>query len=141
MMSTSPAAEDKQWAADRVTILEALGVLDPEDKPTALVDTVKAADVARLTQEDWQRERDKMVATCNQCHSGIFARLQLQLGDEMEKNADHLVAEAIRIVARLCKDGEPCPSRRTMQRDLTEIRELADTTRRSRGAASRAGPN
>ena len=41
----------------------------PQGKPTALVDAVKAADVARLTQEDWQRERDKMIKTCNQCHS------------------------------------------------------------------------
>jgi hypothetical protein len=69
-----PLPEDKQWAADRAAILEALGVLDPDGKPTALVDTVKAADVARLTQEDWQRERDKMLKTCNQCHSGNFAK-------------------------------------------------------------------
>jgi hypothetical protein len=40
------------------------GVLDPDGKPTALVDTVKAADVARLTQQDWQRERDKMLKKC-----------------------------------------------------------------------------
>jgi hydroxylamine dehydrogenase len=56
-----PLPVDKQWAADRATILQALGVLDPDGKPTTLVDTVKAADVARLTQEDWQHERDKML--------------------------------------------------------------------------------
>lgn len=99
-----PLPEDKQWAADRATILQALGVLDPEGKPTALVATVQAADVARLTQEDWQKERDKMVKTCNQCHSGNFAKEQLQAGDDMIKNADHLMAEAIRIVAGLYKD-------------------------------------
>jgi hydroxylamine dehydrogenase len=100
-----PLPEDKQWAGDRATILEALGVLDPDGKPTALVDTVKAADVARLTQEDWQRERDKMLKTCNQCHSGNFARQQLEMGDDMIRNADHLMAEGIRIVAALYKDG------------------------------------
>jgi len=100
-----PLPEDKQWAADRATILEALGVLDPSGKPTALVNTVKAADVARLTQEDWQGERDKMIKVCNQCHSGNFAKEQLQAGDDMIKNADHLMAEAIRIVAGLYKDG------------------------------------
>lgn len=100
-----PMPEDKQWAADRATILEALGVLDPNGKPTALLDTVKAAQVARLTQEDWQKERDKMLTTCNQCHSGNFARQQLQQGDDMIKNADHLMAEAIHIVADLYKDG------------------------------------
>jgi len=39
-----------QWTADSATILQALGVLDPAGKPTALLDTVKAADVARLTK-------------------------------------------------------------------------------------------
>jgi len=100
-----PLPEDKQWAADQATILQALGVLDPDGKPTALVDTVKAADVARLTQEDWQRERDKMLKTCNQCHSGNFARQQLKQGDDMIRNADHLMAEAIQIVAGLYRDG------------------------------------
>jgi hydroxylamine dehydrogenase len=100
-----PLPEDKQWAADRATVLQALGVLDPDGKPTALVDTVKAADVARLTQEDWQRERDHMLKTCNQCHSGNFAKEQLQQGDDMIRNADHLMAEAIRVVAGLYKDG------------------------------------
>ncbi|MBZ5704768.1 MAG: cytochrome c3 family protein [Acidobacteriia bacterium] len=100
-----PMPEDKQWAADRATILQALGVLDPEGKPTALLETVKAADVARLTQEDWQRERDKMLKTCNQCHSLNFAKQQLHLGDDMIRNADHLMAEAIQIVAGLYKDG------------------------------------
>src|SRR5579859_706974 len=182
-----PLPEDKQWAADRATILQALGVLDPEGKPTALVDTVQAADVARLTQEDWQGERDKMLKTCNQCHSGNFARQQLEAGDDMIKNADHLMAEAIRIVAGLYKDGVlPQPKNyayafpnlltfhdaptvveqklfvmylehrmRTfqgtfhgspdyalwygwseMQRDLTEIRELAEQMRREK----KAGP-
>ena len=46
-----PLPEDEQWKADQVTILQALGVLDPEGNPTARLDVVKAADVARLTQE------------------------------------------------------------------------------------------
>ena len=80
-------------------------MLDPEGQPTKLVNVVKAADLARLTQEDWQRERDKMIKTCNQCHSVNFAKQQLQQGDDMIKNADHLMAEAIHIVADLYKDG------------------------------------
>jgi len=100
-----PMPEDKQWAADRATILQALGVLDPDGKPTALLETVKAADLARLTQEDWQRERDKMTKTCNQCHSVNFAKEQLGRGDDMIRDADHLMAEAIRAVAGLYKDG------------------------------------
>jgi len=100
-----PMPEGKQWAADRATVLQALGVLDPQGKPTALVATVKAADVARLTEEDWQRERDKMLKTCNQCHSLNFAKQQLAAGDDMIRNADHLMAEGIRMVADLYKDG------------------------------------
>jgi len=178
-----PLPEDKQWAADRATVLQALGVLDPDGKPTALVATVQAADLARLTQEDWQGERDKMLKTCNQCHSGNFARQQLEAGDDMIKNADHLMAQAIKIVAGLYKDdvlaqpknyAYPFPNLLTfhdaptvieqklfvmylehrmrtfqgtfhgspdyalwygwseMQRDLTEIRELAEQMRREK---------
>ena len=100
-----PMPEDKQWAADRVTILQGLGVLDPEGNPTGRLDVVKAANVARLTQEDWQKERDKMLKTCNQCHSLNFAKAELEKGDQMIKAADLLMAKAIRIVADLYKDG------------------------------------
>jgi hydroxylamine dehydrogenase len=100
-----PMPEDKQWADDRAVILKALGVLSPEGQPTARLDVVKAADVARLTQEEWQKDRDKMVETCNKCHSRNFARGELEKGDQMIKASDHLMAEAIRIVAGLYKDG------------------------------------
>jgi len=100
-----PMPEDKQWAADRATVLQGLGVLDPEGNPTARLDVVKAANVARLTQEDWQTERDKMLKTCNDCHSLNFAKSELEKGDQMIKEADRLMAEAIQIVASLYKDG------------------------------------
>lgn len=57
-----PLPEDTQWADDRVTILKALRVLDTEGNPTWRLGAVKAADLARLTQEAWQKERDKMTA-------------------------------------------------------------------------------
>ncbi len=100
-----PMPEDKQWASDRAIILQGLGVLDPDGKPTGRLDVVKAADVARLTQEDWQKERDKMIKTCNRCHSANFARGELAKGDQMIKDADRLMAEAILTVAGLYKDG------------------------------------
>ncbi|MCP4107050.1 MAG: cytochrome C [Desulfobacteraceae bacterium] len=99
-----PLPEDPEWKADQITILQALGVLDLAGKPTARLDVVKAADVARLTQESWQKERDKMIGTCNKCHSVNFAKAELQKGDQMIKEADHLLAEAIRIIAALYKD-------------------------------------
>jgi hypothetical protein len=101
-----PLPEDKQWAADQVTILKALGVLNPETgEPTGRLDVVKAGDVARLNQEDWDRERDKMIRTCNQCHSKNFAIAELKKGDEMIREADRLLAEAINIIAALYRDG------------------------------------
>ena len=75
-----PMPEDKAWAADRAVILQALGVLDPEGKPTARLDVVKAADVARLTQESWQAERDKMTGICRQCHSRQFRQGRARQG-------------------------------------------------------------
>jgi hydroxylamine dehydrogenase len=100
-----PLPEDKEWAANRATILQALGVLHPDGKPTARLEVVKAARVAKLTQEEWQKQRDTMLHTCNQCHSGNFAKQQLDQGDNMIREADRLMAEAIRIVAGLYKDG------------------------------------
>lgn len=100
-----PMPEDKQWAADRTTILQGLGVLDPAGNPTERLAIVKSADVVRLNQEDWQKERDKMVKTCNQCHSVNFAKAEIEKGDQMIREADRLMAEAIRIVNNLYKDG------------------------------------
>ena len=100
-----PMPEDEQWAADRATILQALGVLDPEGNPTGRLEVVKAAKVARLTQEEWQAQRDKMLQTCNECHSLNFAAAELKKGDDMIKAVDRLMADAIHIIAGLYKDG------------------------------------
>ena len=99
-----PMPEDKEWAADRATILQGLGVLDPAGKPTGRLEVVKAAQVARLTEEEWQSERDKMVNACKQCHSVNFAWAELAKGDPVIREADRLMAEGIRIVAGLYKD-------------------------------------
>ena len=101
-----PLPKDPQWAADRVTILKALGVLNPvTGKPTARLELVKKLRLARLTQEEWQAERERMIKTCKKCHAEDYARKQLAMGDEMMKKADRLLAEAISIVAGLYKDG------------------------------------
>jgi hypothetical protein len=100
-----PLSEDPEWRADQVTILQALGVLDLEGNPTPRLDVVKQADVARLTQEAFDAERQKMIVTCNECHSIHFAIEQLERGDEMIRQADHLLAGAIREIAALYQDG------------------------------------
>jgi hydroxylamine dehydrogenase len=100
-----PMPEDAQWAADRATILKALGVLDPATgEPTELVGVIQAADLARLTEESWSTEREKMITTCTGCHSESYARTQLETGDELLKDADRLMADAIETVAELYAD-------------------------------------
>jgi hydroxylamine dehydrogenase len=100
-----PMPEDPVWKDDRTTILKALGVLDPAGQATARLDVVKGAQLVRVTEEDWQKERDKMTATCKQCHAAAFVKSELQKGDMMIKEADHVMAEAIRTVAGLYQDG------------------------------------
>ena len=72
--------DDKDWMNDRVAILQALGVLDEKGKPTARLDLVKAGKVARLTKEEFQKERDKMTAICAKCHGASYAKKQLDAG-------------------------------------------------------------
>ena len=101
-----PLPADPQWAADRVTILKALGVLNPETgQPTARLDAVKAVDMVRLTEEAWKTEREKMIKVCMNCHSERYAREQLNMGDTIMMKTDRLLAEAIEIVAGLYRDG------------------------------------
>jgi hypothetical protein len=101
-----PLPEDKQWAADQVTILKALGVLNPETgKPTARLDAVKAVRLARLTKEEFDEERNKMKDRCAKCHSRNYVDKQFEMADEAFKQVDHLLAEGIEIVAGLYKDG------------------------------------
>jgi hydroxylamine dehydrogenase len=101
-----PLPKDPQQAADRVTILKALGVLNPETgEPTAILDAVKAVDMVRLDEESFQKERQKMIQICSQCHSKKYAVEQLETGDSILAKADRLMAEGIEIVAALYKDG------------------------------------
>ena len=97
--------DDPQWAADQALILQGLGVLDPQGNPTARLDAVKAADMARLDAESFQKERERMVQVCTQCHSEKFAGGELAKGDQMVRETDRLMAEAIQIVSGLYNDG------------------------------------
>ncbi|HTP51526.1 MAG TPA: multiheme c-type cytochrome [Anaeromyxobacteraceae bacterium] len=100
-----PLSDDPRWKADQVAILQGLQVLDPKGQPTGRLDLVKAADVARLTQGAFDKERQKMLETCAQCHSPAFAKSELARSDDMVREADHLMAEAIREVAALYQEG------------------------------------
>jgi hypothetical protein len=97
--------DDKDWLNDRVAILQALGVLDEKGGATGRLDVVKAGRVARLTKEEFQKERDKMTAVCAQCHGKAYAKSQLDAGDAVVKDVDKIMAEAIRVVQGLYRDG------------------------------------
>jgi hypothetical protein len=72
-----PLPEDGELAKDRTTILQALGALDPLGKPTPRMEAIETADMIRLSNDDWSAEREKMLKTCNDCHSVNFARAEL----------------------------------------------------------------
>ncbi len=97
--------EDAEWWADRVTILQALGVLDPEGNPTERLQVVQDAQVARLTAKEFDEERARMLAVCSECHSENFAGGELAKGDRMIRETDRLFARAIRVIAGLYDDG------------------------------------
>ena len=46
------------------------------------LDVVKASDLARLTDEAFSKEREKMVGTCSRCHSTESAKGELPRNDE-----------------------------------------------------------
>ncbi|HSQ78348.1 MAG TPA: multiheme c-type cytochrome [Nitrospirota bacterium] len=120
--------DDKDWMNDRATILQALGVLDENGKPTARLDLVKAGRVARLTKEEFQKERDKMTAICAKCHGASYAKKQLDEADLVVKDADKIMAEAIRIVQGLYKDGAlKKPADWAMAPDLLQFYEAKST--------------
>lgn len=97
--------DDKDWLNDRVAILQALGVLDEKGNPTPRLDIVKAGKVARLTKEEFQKEREKMINVCSRCHGASYAKGQLEAADMVIKEVDKIFAEAIREVQGLYKDG------------------------------------
>ncbi len=97
--------EDEAWWADRVEILKALGVLDAKGEGTERLEAVKVAKLARLSAEEFQELRAEYVETCTQCHSRRFAAEQMAAGDEIVRQTDQLMAQAIRTVKALYDDG------------------------------------
>lgn len=92
------AAFDKLGLADRAVILQALGVREPSP---ASAPTNALGDSRR----QWQQQRARMLGICGECHTTNYARLQLEAGDRAVRQADHLMAEGIRVVAGLYRDG------------------------------------
>ncbi len=97
--------EDEEWLADRVVILQALGVLDDNGDPTARLDIVSGAKVARLDADEFNMLRADIEAVCQECHSEDYVAAQMAASDQILKEADDIMAEAILIVKGLYEDG------------------------------------
>jgi hydroxylamine dehydrogenase len=97
--------EDDEWMADRAVILQALGVLDDDGNPTARLDVIAGARVARLDAEEFQTLRDGMTAVCKDCHSKDYVALQMSASENILKDADKLMAEGILVVKDLYDQG------------------------------------
>jgi hydroxylamine dehydrogenase len=97
--------EDPEWMGYRVSILKALGVLDNEGNPTDRLEVVKAGQIARLTKESFDAERQRFVEVCKRCHTPNFVAENFRNADAMVKEIDKIFAEAIEVVAGLYRDG------------------------------------
>jgi len=100
-----PYPEDAQWAGDRQVIMQALGIFDPMGKPAPRMAVIETYKFINFSEDDWKVEREKMLKSCNDCHSVNFARTELEKGDRMIREADGLMAEGIRTVAALYREG------------------------------------
>jgi hypothetical protein len=60
-----------------------------------------------LSADEFDKERAKMVTVCANRHSENFAKEELAKGDQLIEKIDHLMAEAIREIVGLYKEGLP----------------------------------
>ncbi len=67
-----------------------------------------------ITREDFNSGRTTMLSICSRCHSESFARDVLERADEIKRQSDAKVGEAIKIISDLYNDGllDPMPENR-----------------------------
>jgi len=107
-----PLPEESQWTLDRGVILQALNIADVDGGATPRFEAMEGADMLRRDEESWQRERDAMIAVCRGCHSADFARGELEKGDRLIRESDHLMSQALDVMAQLYRAGGlPIPPR------------------------------
>ena len=96
---------DPKWTRYRTAIFKYLHALDAKGRPTPGLDAILSAKMLRGSLEEWTAQREKMIRTCSQCHSRNFAKQSLEDSDQMLKEADRRVAQAIETVADLYRRG------------------------------------
>jgi hypothetical protein len=100
-----PPANDTKWWNDNAEILKALGVLTPEGKEGPILNVAKEFEVARLSPQEFQTLREDYMATCRKCHSPRFVETNFKNYEAVIKESTGIMAEAIREVAQLYKEG------------------------------------
>lgn len=99
-----PFPEDRQWSSARMSILQALGMVDSRGNPTERHALLKELDMARSTEESWREAREKTIGGCARCHPSELVTRTLEQGDKLIREADLLFSQAIRIVSDLYAD-------------------------------------
>jgi nitrate/TMAO reductase-like tetraheme cytochrome c subunit len=105
LLALREKGKDPKWAESRKTILVWLGFIDATGKPTPGLDQLKAQGIVLLTYDEWKEQRDQMVDICSSCHSRLFVLEEMNDADNIIKKADHLMADAIRLVLGLYEKG------------------------------------
>jgi hypothetical protein len=97
--------EDPEWEAAKAGILKALRVLDPEGKPTPLLEAVINLRIVRADPEEFMSIRRRMLSVCAGCHSTDFAIQYFKSADRVIRETTIQLAEAIRMVAEARAEG------------------------------------
>ncbi|HLC15389.1 MAG TPA: multiheme c-type cytochrome [Thermodesulfovibrionia bacterium] len=96
--------DNKTWLEDRVVILQALGIFDEQGNPASRFGFIEKHKMARLTKADFDKERQNMINICSKCHSASLAENTFKSSELIIREADKLMAEAIKIVQALYRD-------------------------------------
>jgi hydroxylamine dehydrogenase len=80
-------------------------VLDDQAQGTERLESVWAAKMVRLTKQGFDALRQEYQTACTKCHSPDFIAEQMAASDEIIRQSDKVMSEAIRIVRSLYDDG------------------------------------
>jgi hypothetical protein len=113
---------DQAWQRDRSELLRALGVLDSKGQHAAQWETFEKLRALRLTEGEWLAERTRSAAICSRCHATDLVVERLEAGDDLIRQADAIMADAIRTVTGLYTDKSlPTPPGWTGMLDLLQF--------------------
>jgi hypothetical protein len=125
-----PLPPDKGWAADRAILFRALGVLDAKGGEGPRLRAVTDSGTAVLEKLDYENEQARLEQVCLGCHAARFVREEVGRRDVILRGADHVVAEAVRVVVPLYERKLLPPTANGRFPDLTAAGERTPIERR-----------